>query len=112
MAFATVELEKQATGELRKAPVGFSWTTLCFGFFPALIRSDWKWGLIQAAAALLTWGLSVLVFAFIYNRLYLNDLLDNGFQIKAINGADRLKIEQAIGRKLAETESSQRPAAS
>lgn len=29
--------------EEKKAPVGFSWTTFCWGFWPALLRRDWKW---------------------------------------------------------------------
>lgn len=67
------------TKQIKQVKVGFSWTTLFFGFFPALFRGDWKWALIMLGAALITFGLSPLVFMFIYNKLYINDLLAAGF---------------------------------
>ena len=30
----------------KNAPVGFSWTTFFFSFFPAFIRGDWRYGLL------------------------------------------------------------------
>lgn len=62
------------------APVGFSWTTLFFGPLVALFRSDWKWGCIQIILALVTSGLSSFVFAFIYNKLYIKELLNQGWE--------------------------------
>ena len=74
MAFATITF-KSKEGVVKDAPVGFSWTTFFFGFFPALIRGDWLWALIMVVAAMVTFGLSGFVFAFIYNRLYIQSLL-------------------------------------
>lgn len=67
------------TGQYKTAPLGFSWTTLFFGCFPALFRSDWKWAAIQFILAWITAGISWLVMPFIYNKLYIKDLLKKGF---------------------------------
>lgn len=82
MAFDKLILKNPATGEIKQAPVGFSWTTLFFGLFPALIRADWKYGAIQFLVACVTFNLSQLVFPFIYNKLYIKDLVyKNGFKV-------------------------------
>ena len=71
---------KNDIGMVRECKVGFSWTTFFFSFFPAFFRGDWKWGLIQLVLALFTGGLSVFVFCFIYNKIYINSLLQQGFK--------------------------------
>lgn len=75
----TVNLTNAHTGATRQRKLGFSWTTLFFGFWPALFRGDWKWALIQFGLAIVTLGLSGLVFMFIYNKLHISDLLSNGY---------------------------------
>ncbi|WP_348262853.1 hypothetical protein P8935_24060 [Telmatobacter sp. DSM 110680] len=72
--------ENRRTGQRREAPVGFSFTNLFFGFFVPLFRGDLKWAVIQFFAALFTAGLCWLVFPFIYNGLYINDLEASGFR--------------------------------
>jgi hypothetical protein len=81
MAYTTITFEHPETNAVRVAPVGFSWTVLFFGFFPPLIRSDWKYGLIILAAALISIGWSNLIFSFIYNRLYIEELVDQGYLV-------------------------------
>ncbi|TBX07965.1 hypothetical protein [Clostridium perfringens] len=71
---------KNDIGMLKECKVGFSWTILLFGFFPPFFRGDWKWGLIQLVLAFFTGGLSNLVFCFIYNKIYINSLLQKGFK--------------------------------
>ena len=97
MAFATINFEKNSL--TKEAPVGFSWTTLFFGFFPALIRGDMKWAVIIFAATFVTFGLAGIVFAFIYNRLYIQSLVEKGFKIKNYSGNKTL-IEQKAHIKL------------
>ena len=70
----------------KKGRRGFSWTTLLFGFWPALFRGDAKWAIVQFALGLsgfLTFGISSLisciVFGFKYNELHLNDLREKGY---------------------------------
>ena len=98
MAFATINFQNKS-GVVKEAPVGFSWTTFFFGFFPALIRGDWLWALIICAATFVTFGLSGIVFAFIYNRLYIQGLLKQGFKVKNYSGNKAL-IEQKAQVKL------------
>lgn len=73
-------LKHPQTNEIREVKVGFSWTTLFFGCFPALIRGDFKWALIMFLAALVTYGISWFVFPFIYNKLYIKELARKGYK--------------------------------
>jgi len=73
-------------GRVCFAPIGFSWTTYFFGFFPAMVRGHW-----QAASAMLllfplTLGLSQLYFAYFYNRAYLKHRLSEGYVVSRIVG--------------------------
>jgi len=79
MAWTQVILKNPLHEGAKQAPVGFSWTTLFFGILPALFRGDWKWFIIQTIFALITWGLSSIFFAFVYNKLYLKTLLEQGY---------------------------------
>ena len=85
MAFATIIFENKI-GVMKEAPVGLAWTRWIFGVFPALIRGDWLWGIIIFAASAFTFGLAGIVFAFIYNRLYIQELLKQGFKVKNYSG--------------------------
>ncbi|RJL07180.1 hypothetical protein D3P06_01660 [Paracoccus aestuarii] len=49
--------------------------------FPALLRGHWVAAIVIGLAGALTWGLSGLVFAFIYNRWHLNRLIGEGFKV-------------------------------
>ncbi len=75
-----VTLKNKQTGLTRQAKVGFSWTTLFFGFLPTLFREDWKWCIIEIVLAIVTFGISWLAFPFIYNKLYIKGLLSKGYE--------------------------------
>ena len=82
-----VNLENPTTNQFKQVKVGFSWTTFFFGFWPALFRGDWKWFgiqlVIETFSCCFTYGIGTgvvgIVFAFFYNKLYINDLLAKGF---------------------------------
>ena len=74
-----VKLKHNATGLIKDCKVGFSWTTFFFGFWVCVFRQDWKHMLIQIGAAILTFGLSWLVFPFICNKMYIRSLLEKGY---------------------------------
>lgn len=84
MAYTTITFKHPVTTEMKQAPVGFSWTTFFFGLFPAMFRSDWKWAGIQFLCAMFTWGLSSIVFCFIYNSLHIKELVNKGFKATSI----------------------------
>lgn len=100
MAYANIVFKKQETGEMRVAPVGFSWTTAFFGVFPALFRGDFKWGLIMILIAIITFGLSHFVFMFIYNKLYIKKLIGDGFKAESISNNDFSKASSSIGLEI------------
>lgn len=75
-----VNLFNPSSSQAKQAKIGFSWTVFFFGPFPALFRGDWKWFLIMLIADVFTAGLSHWVFIFLYNKLYVTDLLTMGFE--------------------------------
>ena len=97
MAFATITFENK--GVIKDAPVGFSWTTFFFGFFPALFRGDWLWAVIIFGASFVTFGIAGFVFAFIYNRLYIQGLIKQGYKVRNYSG-DKALIEAKAQIKL------------
>lgn len=99
MAYAKIYFENSHTGQVREAPIGFSWTVFFFGFFPALFRSHWGGFAIMLLAALLTFGLSNLVFIFIYNRMYIKHLISEGYKAKSAS-ADLDFIQQKFGSQI------------
>ena len=105
MAYTKMIFENPRTGQMKEAPVGFSWTVFFFGFFPPLFRSDWKWGAIMFLLALITWGFSSLVFMFVYNKLYIKELLGAGYKAKSVEMGTIDQVSQKIGINLPALES-------
>lgn len=75
-------MTNERTGQYKEVKEGFSWTVLFWGIFPPLFRGDWKWLLIMLILAFFTAGISNLVFPFIYNKLYINDLIEKGYRFE------------------------------
>lgn len=68
------------TGARREVPTGFSFTNLFFGFFVPALRGDMKNTVIQILFALVTGGISLVIFPFLYNSQYRNQLAADGFK--------------------------------
>ncbi|MDG2395854.1 hypothetical protein [Candidatus Thioglobus sp.] len=81
MAYTTLTLKNPKTQETRIAPVGYSWTSLCLFFCPAIYRRDWKSFALMLPLCILTLGLANIVFFFTYNQLYVKHLLSQGYII-------------------------------
>ena len=88
-------------GQLREAPVGFSWTTLFFGPFPALLREHWVGAVAILLLVMITAWLAPLVIAFLYNKWYIKHLISNGYKVAE---ADRsvADISAYLGLRLPE----------
>lgn len=71
---------KSPAGQIVQAKYGFSWTFFFFGSLVPLFRGDIKWFFITLILVFFTFGISQFVFMFIYNRLYLKDLLNSGYK--------------------------------
>lgn len=97
MAYNTIYFRHQTTEKPKEAPVGFSWTTLFFGFFVPLLRKDLKWFAIMLIAQIFTLGISVLVFPFIYNKLYIKSLISEGYQAHSVKGGSIDHLATALG---------------
>lgn len=83
MAYATVTVTNNI--HVKKAPIGFSWTVLFFGFFVPLFRQDWVWVIGMILLAYFTAGLSNILLAFFYNKWYINSLLNKGYKIHTLD---------------------------
>ncbi|HZX31741.1 MAG TPA: hypothetical protein VFF03_10340 [Rhodocyclaceae bacterium] len=91
MAHSEIIFKHPASEDFVITPVGFSWTTLFFGFLPAIIRGDFRWAMVQMGAviplAILTQGLGfvvpALLFGLVYNKLYIRQLLNEGYAVSA-----------------------------
>ena len=96
---ARIILQHPSSGIIKKAPVGFSWTTLLFGPLPAIFRGDIKWFCIQFIAN----GLLIIpyvIFPFIYNKLYIKKCLEAGYKAKAVEGDTLEALNAKLGLEL------------
>ena len=82
MAFTTLVMLNSHTGQTRQAPVGFSWTSLFFSFLVPAFRSHWGACALWAVATVCTSGFAGIVQGFIYNKQYINHLINNGYKVK------------------------------
>ena len=76
-----------------------------FGFFPTMFRGDWKWfaitfvgGIFLAviSGGILGW-VPGMIGAFIWNRSYLEGLVQDGFQLKSTQSGNLDRIDQFAG---------------
>lgn len=100
------------------APVGFSWTVLLFGFFVPLIRSDWKNAAIIFVAQVVIGAVflpfaivSLVIFAALYNKMYITDLLNAGYSVGEYDGphGDTDYVYLYVGRRPPGSSSSRPP---
>lgn len=96
MLQSSLILKNPRTGEIKSAPLGFSWSVLLFGFFVPFYRHDWKWGTLMLITYILTWGLISIPFALIYNKYYARSLFQHGYKLFQIQGRVQKKTINEI----------------
>jgi uncharacterized membrane protein (Fun14 family) len=93
-----IALKHKQTGLVKDGFYGFSWTTLFFGFFPALFRGDFITFIggfvVTVIIAVVTMGVGAffvgLVWAFMYNKYYTRKLLEQGYELASSEGENAL----------------------
>lgn len=74
-----IPMHNPQTGATTIGFVGFSWTCLFFGWFPALFRGHLSGFVVLLVLTPLTFGLAYLLSLFFYNKWHLNWLMSKGF---------------------------------
>ena len=100
----SIALKHSTSGVIKTGYYGFSWTTLFFGFFPALFRADFATFIggfiIYVILGLISFGLLPLVasiaWSFMYNKYYTRRLLERGY-VFADSEANSLLAKAALG---------------
>lgn len=84
-----VQLQNPNSGVNKSGYYGFSWTSFFFSGFPALFRGDVGIGLGMIVVGFLAgvfgvgfgWFIVNLIWAFLYNKIYTNKLLESGYKL-------------------------------
>ncbi|MBD2847097.1 DUF2628 domain-containing protein [Paenibacillus sp. IB182496] len=99
-------LLKNQAGVTKSVKVGFSWTTFFFGFLVPLFRGDLKWCIIlvilEAVFGSFTLGIGAfvtgIIFSFVYNKLYIKELLEKGYAPATVRDQEILEQGQIVAR--------------
>jgi len=65
-----------------------------------MIRGDWKWFFIMLVVALFTLGLSWFVFPFLYNKIYIKNLVQDGYVVKSVDHGSIGDVSSKLGLRL------------
>lgn len=99
MASKTVIFEKENSIP-KEAPVGFSWTSLFFGFWPAFMRKDFKTAFKWIGIGLITLSLGWFVYPFMFNKQHIKRLLADGYKAKSVSFGTIEDVEKELQLKL------------
>lgn len=75
-----IVLTSDESYQIKVVPYLYSWSGLIFGFFVPLLRGDMKWTFIYFLSFALTLNLANIILGFFYNRIYIENLLKNGYE--------------------------------
>lgn len=95
-----ITFEHPRTGITRTAPLGYNWRLLQFGALLPLYQREWKLSLLIIAGGALTFGVSNILIAFYYNKLYVRSLVAAGFLARGTEEGSIDQVEAHLGLKL------------
>lgn len=75
-----ITMKRDVDGLTKEVPVGFSWTTFFFGPFVPLFRGDILTAAVTLALSLVLGPLVQLVMCFMYNNMFYEKQIRNGFK--------------------------------
>lgn len=81
MAHAIIHLKHPDLDLESQSPVGFSWTTLFFGFILFAYRQDWILAWCSLFVTFVLGPVPNIILCWCYNRWYLNRKLRAGYQV-------------------------------
>ena len=98
MAHSTLLMQHPVTGESLSAPVGFSWTSLFFGFVVPAFRQDWWVAIVTMLLTVVFMAVVNVVMAVAYNRWFVSRMLRQGFVITGFHSElSRADLERRLG---------------
>ena len=95
----SVIIQNPLNGLTRNGFFGFSWTYLFFGGFVPLFRGEIGIGSLHILLSIVTFGISNLIFCFMYNKQYMIRMLEKGYILKdtdTVMTAARVKLGIAV----------------
>lgn len=77
----SVRLVHASSGITKEGYVGYSWTYLVFGWFVPVVRGELGVGVLHLVITLVSFGISQLIFPFLYNRQFMVRMLTSGWAL-------------------------------
>lgn len=99
-----VTLKQETTNIVKAVPLGFSWNILFLGPLVPLFRGDFKWFFLGGLIVMCTAGLGLFAFPFIYNKVYVNDLMNKGYVPTDEGSINLLKLKGISYREKSDVE--------
>ncbi len=99
MSHAIIVMENDE-GKRKRAPIGYSWSALAFGFFLPLARGQWKEFGRSLGFTVATLGAYWLIQPFHANELYRSHLFKRGFRPVELEGVTISDLESRLGLPL------------
>ena len=92
-----VVMINEKNGRVKNSPAGFSWTTLVFGMWPALLRKDFLGALVILIISAVTGSYPVLyvvasvLVSIFYNYTYISRKINKGYELPTDSSKELLE---------------------